>query len=440
MHAKKSKFINDDNVKNMKKRKRDLFAGKVRHNLFFDLQNGISGDMAVAALLSLENNSEDPAGAGKILHAQSEFLKDKLKRIKLGGYSIQCRREKRNGIWGTVFRVDIIDTEKKGRDYHRIKNLIIDSGLDTKEKRLSAAIFETIALAESKVHGIPPETVHFHEIGAVDSIVDIVSFSVLFNKRRVGKSTASPIHLGTGTTETMHGILPVPAPATLEIIKGLPVQGTKTPYELTTPTGASIVKTVVEEFGPLPGCMITNIGLGFGKRQGAGSGLNALRILEYTEISEELYTPSEMIVVIEVTIDDSTPEEIAYLQEDLFSRGALDVFITPVYMKKNRPAFNITVMSEPEKLETIARTILLKSSSFGLRYHYYFRKKLERQIKIIQTELGMMRVKVGLLNGRVVKIVPEYEDCRKAAQKEGLSINRVFEKVRIEAGKQLEEQ
>jgi uncharacterized protein (TIGR00299 family) protein len=391
-------------------------------NLFFDLQNGISGDMAVAALLSL---TEDD---GKYL---MHFIREKLHTFPLTNYDIFSQREKRFGMWGNTFSVRTGEKENKPRDFGQIKDLIVQSGLDKGEKELAVSIFKTLAKAEAKVHGVDVEEVHFHEIGAVDSIVDIVSFAVLYLKLAMTKSFASPIALGHGSTFGLHGPLPLPAPATLEILKGLPVHGTTRSYELTTPTGAAILKNVVSRFGPLPKGTVTGIGLGYGSSNSEGP--NALRVLAFDELMDEAGVFSDTVVVVDMTIDDSTPEEIGFLQEELFRTGALEVYVTPVYMKKNRPGFNITVIAGPERFDPIAETILVKSSSFGLRYNFYSRKYLDRKIKKIDTPYGPIRVKVGMLGDRVVKLSPEYEDCRKTAQKQNLPIQTVFDEAKKRA-------
>jgi uncharacterized protein (TIGR00299 family) protein len=389
--------------------------GKKVSSLYFDLGSGISGDMAVAALLSLDNDLA--------------YLKSRLSLLDIDGWDIECTDELRNGIKGKSFSVFDRKRNQNPKNYRDIKKILSSSGFEDSEKQLALTIFEHIAVAESGVHGIEVDQVHFHEVGALDSIIDIASFSVLW---------ASAISLGTGTIRSRHGILPVPSPATLAIVKGLPVVGTDFPSELTTPTGAAIVKSVVEKFGSLPGCVIKNVGTGFGKRREPG--INALRLIEYDE-SDVSFHPShpsaETVSVIEVTIDDSTPQEIAFLQETLFLQGALDVYVTPVYMKKNRPGFNVSVISRPQDMEGLSNTILTASSSFGLRYQLYNRKILERRIKKINTPYGTIAVKCGYLNGSLIKVVPEYEDCRKAGQKTKTPFREVWINVKIKAEEKL---
>lgn len=394
--------------------------GKTVRNLYFDLQNGISGDMAVAALLSL---------GGSITQ-----LRGRLKSIPLGGYEIEAARERRNGIPGYTFSVHVRSGSQIPRDYRNIRELIEKSGLSESEKKLAGIIFHSIAEAEALIHGTNVEQVHFHEVGAVDSIIDIVSFSILYSSIGAGHCRASEIHLGGGSTESRHGTIPVPAPATVEIVKGLPVRGAGLPFELTTPTGAAIVKSIIGSFGPLPKCLIKKVGLGFGKRK--NQGFNALRVLEYEELPEWEGEPGQPVVVIDVTIDDSTSEEIAYLQERLFTEGVLDVYVTPVFMKKNRPAFNVSVICTPDDFERISELILRESSTFGLRYRFMDRKVLDRKVDPIDTSFGPIRVKVGYLGEVPIKASPEYEDVKKAARSHGVPLRLVFDEVRMRcAGK-----
>jgi len=396
-------------------------------DLYFDQQNGVSGDMAVSALLDLEDNFD--------------ILRKRLALLKLDGFEIDRIHERRNGIPGVRFRVIVDKKERVSRNFEDIDALITKSGLNSSEKDLAIGIFKKIAAAESRIHGVSPEKVHFHEVGAVDSIVDIVGFSILFIKRNVKNCHASPFHLGSGQVASMHGKLPVPAPATLEIIKGLPVSGTDKRYELTTPTGAAILSTVVKRFGPLPLCTIQKTGTGFGLR--SGDGINALRVYEISEDKPACPygTPygAQTVAIIETTIDDSTPEEIAFVQEKLLKEGALDVFITPVIMKKSRPGFNITVISGPSEVSSFNSILFRHSSTFGIRYHYANRDILEREIKKINTDFGEISVKLGYLNDRLIRISPEYEDCAAAARKHHTTLKSVYDRVMETAYRQFDE-
>jgi uncharacterized protein (TIGR00299 family) protein len=393
--------------------------------LYFDLCCGISGDMAVAALLSL---------AGQV-EREGKELSERLRTLPLSGYEIEVKRERRKGLEGTLFTVHTGNRREKPRDYSNIRTLLGGSGLPEDEKMLALAIFETLAQAEASVHGVPQEKVHFHELGAVDSIVDIVCFSILYTKLRAGETHASPVSLGSGITASMHGEIPLPAPATLEILRGLPVRGTVKPFELTTPTGAAILRTVVKQFGPLPPGRIRALGLGFGHRENGS--FNGLRILSFDPSFEQEDADMDRIAVIEVTIDDSTPEEIGFLQEILLSGGAKDAWVAPVQMKKNRPGFNLTVLCDPGELDHFARVLLHHCSSFGLRYSLQDRMCLERRVQEVSTAYGPIAVKIGMLGGAVLKAVPEYEDCRAAALKHGVPLRLVFETARTEAARQL---
>jgi uncharacterized protein (TIGR00299 family) protein len=393
--------------------------------LYFDLQSGISGDMAVAAMLGLGTPIEE--------------LRERLDSLGLSGYRVELGRERRSGILANTFSV--IQTEQgRRRDYGEIRALIAGSGLKGGEKSLATAVFEHLARAESLVHGVPVEEVHFHELGAVDSIVDIVSFAILYEKHGFTGAMSSPFPLGSGLTESMHGTIPVPAPATIEIVKGLPVTGVPghpmagtqgfpatgadAAHELTTPTGAAIVKTVADRFGPLPPCVIREVSMGYGKRRTRE--FNALRLFVIDEAMAGPTCAEHTVAVIEVTIDDSTPEEIGFLTEELFAVGALDAYVTPVYMKKNRPAFNVTIVCAVDTFEPCARAVLERSSSLGFRYQYYNRRTLERKVVKVETRFGPISVKVGMLGGRTVKAAPEFEDCRAAARASGAPLREVY--------------
>jgi uncharacterized protein (TIGR00299 family) protein len=397
-------------------------------SLYLDLQNGISGDMAVAALLSLAGDTE----------AEKEklgMLEEKLSTLPLSGFSIESSRDQRNGIWGNLFTVTVDQHKQKSRDFKAIKNLITESALNEDEKELSLKLFEVIAEAEAKVHGTSTENVNFHEIGGIDSIVDIVSFSVLYLDLAPSCTAASTPPLGSGITESMHGIIPVPAPATLEILTGLPVRGSGREEELVTPTGASIIKCTVSRFGSMPESIIQRIGYGFGHRSSTLP--NVLRVLELDEKKIRNGYETGTVYLIEATIDDSTPEEMGFLQETLFKEGALDVWTSPVYMKKNRPGFNICVISAPEAFGRLSDCMLRTSSSFGLRYSIHERLCLKRLIKKVHTAFGDIGVKVGMIGQDMVKASPEYADCRRAARKHNVSLQVVFDAARREASRLL---
>jgi len=384
-------------------------------SLYFEQTNGISGDMAVAALLNIDNNFE--------------YLKKRLALLKLRGFSVEYQTEQRNGITGGRFIVHSSNVAHTTRTFKNIASLIEASSLTKEEKQLSMRIFQRIAEAESAVHNLPVEEVHFHEVGAIDSIIDIVSFAILFTAKHIDKCFASWFHLGIGETKSLHGTIPIPAPATLELVKNLPVRGTNKHHELTTPTGAGIITTIANQFGVLPPSRIVKFGLGFGSRK--EDGINGLRVFEIQLLPGEVIhsTAETLIAVIETTIDDSTPEEIAHLHQQLFDSGARDVFITPILMKKGRPGFNISALVEPQSVDSIKEILLNQSSTFGIRFYYAQREVLNRRIEQIDTDYGTVGVKVGLKANKILKLVPEYEDCARIARITGKPLRKVYEMV-----------
>lgn len=378
-------------------------------NLYLDLHSGASGDMLVACLLGFDDDID--------------YLNKRLESIGVKNYRIKYYKEERHGIIGNRFEV-ITEEEPHHRTYRDIISLIENSSLSNEEKELSKNIFRIIGEAEAKIHGVELDEVHFHEIGLIDSIIDIIGFSILINKFRFKRVYCSPVPLGSGTGNSLHGRIPLPSPATVEILKGVPVYGMNIRNELTTPTGAGIIKAIVDDFGPLPPSVIHRISCSFGKRQTPEP--NLLRgyiIEEYSSISIQ---PEETVAQIECTIDDSTPEEMGYLQKKLFDEGALDVYFVPVLMKKNRPGWNIAVISNPESCEKIADLLLSESTSFGIRFSILPRKTIPRKTIKVNTELGEINVKIGFVPNKTVKISPEYEDCKRIAGKTGLPLREVM--------------
>jgi len=393
--------------------------------LYLDLQSGISGDMAAGALLGLLADRESTT-----LEEQVNRLRRRLDLVDLGEYRLDCRTEERGGLRGVCFLVRADPSPP--RSWSDIRLLLEGSRLEQGEKRVALEIFQGIAEAESRVHGVDPERVHFHEIGAVDSLVDVAGFAVLYHLAGAPPVLASPPALGSGTATSMHGVIPVPVPAVVELLRGVPVRGTGGEGELVTPTGAGILRAVARWYGPLPPAVIEHLGQSFGTRRPADRP-NLLRVFSCARSPGEDTPPEDWVVVAEADIDDSTPEEVAYLQEELFRAGALDVFVAPVYMKKNRPAFHVTAVAAEGSFERVARTFLVESSTFGIRYTRCLRRRLDRKLHTVRTAFGDIRVKTGLYRGRAVKRVPEYEDCRDAARKAGVPFSLVYERARAAA-------
>ena len=372
---------------------------------------GISGDMFLAALIDL---GVDP-----------EMILKELRKLPVDRIDVEIKKVLRHSITATTFKVRLAEAHHH-RTFRDIKKIIDESRLSQKVKSLSISIFELIAKAEGKIHGIKPIDVHFHEIGAMDSIIDIVGAAVAVDSLKVKRVVSSPIALGTGWAKTMHGTIPVPAPATLEILKGVPMAASTAPFELTTPTGAAIVKTLASSFGPMPSMTIEKTGYGAGKKDFKESA-NLLRAVIGTASGAIEAQNLEKLTVLETNIDDMSPQVAGYLLEKLLNSGATDAFYAPVYMKKGRPGVLLTVLTNRENKDSLLGIIFAESTTIGVRAHEVERHCLERVSKKVRTPYGPVSVKVALRDGRAVNIQPEFEDCRTIAEKKGVPLKEVME-------------
>ncbi len=379
---------------------------------------GISGDMCMAALIDMG--------------VDFKMVLKELKKLKADNIDVAIRKEARHSITGTTFRVRIKESHHH-RTFKDIKKLISESKLAKDVKDLSISIFKEIAIAEGKVHGIKPEEVHFHEVGAMDSIIDIVGASIAIRSLKVDKIISSPIPLGSGWADTMHGRIPIPAPATVEILKGAPIVSTNIPFELTTPTGAAIIKTVADGFGPLPDMVIEKTGYGAGKKDFRESA-NVLRVMLGEAKDARAHMGPAGLLVMETNIDDMSPQTAGYLMERLFEAGALDVFFTPVQMKKSRPGVLLTVLTGEDMKESLLDIIFEESTSIGVRTYPVERECLERRIVKAKTPYGVVRVKVSLRGGKIVNSQPEYEDCRELARKKKVPLKKIIEAAKAASG------
>lgn len=323
------------------------------------------------------------------------------------------------------------------RDYAEIRSLIGGSHLDPWVRERALAVFHRIAVAEGKVHGVAPERVHFHEVGALDSIVDIVGGCIGLDL--LGRPTvlAGPVVEGTGFVRCAHGRMPLPAPATLEIFaaRGVAVMQCEEPHELVTPTGAALLAEFAESFGPLPGFVARQVGYGLGTRDNR-TRPNVLRAILGEPTSPESFAgvghdwETDAVEVLETNIDDGNPEVLGHLMDRLLAAGALDVFLTPVHMKKNRPGTLLTVLCQEESADTLTATILEETTAFGVRRSTAFRKKLRREFQTVATPFGEVTVKLGWLDGRRLQVSPEFESCRVAAATAGVPLKTVYEAAR----------
>jgi uncharacterized protein (TIGR00299 family) protein len=397
--------------------------------LYYDCFAGISGDMNLGAMIEL---GVDP-----------EFLKQELARLPVHGYELRVEKDLRKGISGTRVEV-VIDEQHRLPDHHshahnngdhhhhhhnsfgEIKEMIGSSALSDNVKDLSIAIFMKVAEAEAKVHNKPVDAIHFHEVGAVDSIVDIVGAAICLNKLAPDRIQCSTVELGGGSVRCTHGIYPVPAPATSEIIKNMPVRKGTVEYEATTPTGAAILAAFVDEFTDKFDFSITKTGYGIGNKD---AGIpNVLRVFlgETTKDNDTETVPS---YIIECNIDDMNPEFYDYIIDSLFSAGAKDVYITPIIMKKSRPAVKLSILCTPDAENGINEVLFRETSTIGIRKYSIDKTMLERKIEQITTRFGDVRVKSAFYRGVCIKSKPEYDDCLKIAREKGIPISQVYSEV-----------
>jgi pyridinium-3,5-bisthiocarboxylic acid mononucleotide nickel chelatase len=437
--------------------------------LYFDCFSGISGDMSLAALLDLGIDEQ-------------EFRRE-LEKLHLEGYELRISRKVKNGITGTDVDVRLLETDEHhhhdGHGHHHehkhdhklehehehvhehehehkhehvheqeghhhqehhhqehqhsqtarnlrdIEELIDASLLTQKVKDFSKKVFREIARAEAKVHNKEIHEVHFHEVGAVDSIVDIVGVSIRLDLLGIDRVFSSVLHDGCGFIKCQHGTIPVPVPAVMEMLAGSKVRliQENIPTELVTPTGMGLIKSLTEDFGSMPAMLVDRIGYGMGKRETGG--FNALRVVVGTSFEEN---GNDEIAVLETNIDDMSPELLGYTMESLLENGALDVFHTSVYMKKNRPAVMLTVLTRMADEQKLADILIKETSTLGIRRSTSKRYCMDREIIKVDTGYGEARVKIATREG-VRKFSPEYEDCREIAKRTGLAIRDVYQRV-----------
>ncbi|MBN1917079.1 MAG: nickel pincer cofactor biosynthesis protein LarC [Verrucomicrobia bacterium] len=375
----------------------------------FDCFSGISGDMVLGAFVD--------AGL------PASTLRRELKKLPLAGYTIGVEKVSRNHMSGTQVRIRVAKSAKQPhRHLGHIVELINGSGLLERVKADATGIFTRLGEAEAAVHGVSIEKVHFHEVGAVDSILDIVGAAVAIEQLGIERVTSSPLALGSGTVKIAHGEIPVPVPATMKLLQGVPVYQSGIMQEMVTPTGAAIVTHYASSFAGVPAMTVRSVGYGAGTRTIEGRP-NLLRVVigdaEETALAEAMD-------VIETNIDDMTPELLGAAFERLFEAGALDAYITPLVMKKNRPGHLVTVLCDPAKTAALIELMLTETTTFGVRTYHTQKHCLARESKTVKTAYGPVDVKVGLLGGRPVKAAPEYESCRKAAKAKSIPLRTVF--------------
>src|SRR5665213_360919 len=439
--------------------------------LYLDLFSGIAGDMFIAALLDLG--------------VDAQKLERELKKIKLDGWHLHIARGQKSAIAGVKFDVHLAPAHDHEhmhahghhhhehehphdhdhdhahddqRNFSEIKQLISRSKLSAWVKQKSIAVFQRIAVAEGKIHGLPPNEVHFHEVGAADSIVDIVGAAIALEMLGKPRVFASPVIEGTGWIDCAHGRFPVPAPATLAIlgVRGIGITQCEEPHELVTPTGAALLAEFVESFGAMENLVAEKIGFGLGTRDNQ-TRPNVLRAVLGTQskvqspkskvgsaespstINYQLSTnwdwETERIAVLETNLDDCTGEVLGHFVETALAAGALDVFHTPIQMKKNRPGVLLTVLCAETDADKFSELMLRETTAFGVRKTIAERRKLRREFAEVKTAFGKVTVKIGRLGGKVVQAAPEFESARKLAAKAGVPVKQIYEAVAAVCGR-----
>lgn len=375
---------------------------------YFDAFSGISGDMTIAAFLN--------AGLD-----ENEFLTE-LSKLKLSGFEIEIKKVIRNGITATKFDVIVKEKQKEHRHLSDIFEIIDASDLSEFVKQTSKKIFTNIAQAEAKIHNTTVEEVHFHEVGAIDSIIDIVGTAICIEKFKIEKIFASKIPLGSGSfTQTQHGKMPIPSPATLELLKNFPVTLTDIPFELTTPTGASIIATLAEYGLEKETIKINSVGYGAGNFD-IPNQPDLLRII-IGEIPQKFN--EEKLLLVETNIDDMNPEIYPYVIEKLLHFGANDAYLVPVIMKKGRPGILLSTLVNETKLDDILKVIFTQTTTLGVRILEIRRKKLKREQKEIDTPFGKVKFKIAIIENSE-RLVPEFEECKRIAEEKNIPLIQVY--------------
>ena len=389
--------------------------------LYFDCFAGASGDMILGALIA--------AGV------EPEALKQQLSLLGVSGYSIEFEAVDRAGISATHARVQT-PHEHAHRHLRDILKIISDSRLSGNIKDRAAKIFTRLAEAEARVHNEPVEQVHFHEVGAVDAIIDVVGAAIGFELLGIERFVASALHVGSGTVEMDHGRYPVPPPAVAELLKGVPFYSTDIVGELVTPTGAAIITTVCSAYGPIPQMNLERAGYGAGTRE-YKKFPNALRVLvgeqelsSATKPLASLGSSDERLWMIETNMDDISPQILGHVMDRAFDLGALDCYFTSVQMKKNRPGVLLSILCREEQRAGLNELLFSETTTLGIRAYEVERRALERRIVTVETQYGPIDVKVAQLNGHIVKEMPEYEQCRQAAREANVPLRIVEEAAR----------
>jgi uncharacterized protein (TIGR00299 family) protein len=377
---------------------------------YFDCFSGISGDMTLGALVD--------AGCS------ADLLRAELESLQVPGWTLTAEKVWKNGMAATRLRVQTED-QQKHRSLANILEILNNSRLAPPVQERASRIFRKLGEAEAYVHNAPLEKVHFHEVGAVDAIVDIVGSCIGFHALGIERFACSPLNVGGGTAKMAHGVLPVPAPATARLLQGAPTFSNGVQHELVTPTGAAIVATLCDSFGPQPPMTVSAIGYGAGTTDLEGQP-NVVRIMIGKSSDKKSAAGDEEITIIEANLDDMNPQIYGYVLEKALLAGALDVYTTALQMKKNRPGTLLTILCRPEDTEALMSLIFAETTTFGVRSHRAQRRALAREWVNVSTSYGSVRIKLSRSNGHILHVTPEYDDCRKLAVEKQVPLQQVI--------------
>jgi len=375
---------------------------------YLDCFSGVSGDMLVGSLLDAGLPFEELEGI--------------ISGLNLDGYTISAKKEGRNNIFGTRFHVSLKEKHQKARHLKDIKDIITSGDIPLAVVEKCISIFEKLAITEGKIHHISPDELHFHEVGAVDSIIDIVGSVVGIYLLGIEKLFVSRMPVGKGIITSAHGKIPLPSPATIALLEGVPIYDSGQEVEMITPTGAALITSLCSSFGPMPSMIVERVGYGVGSRTLADKP-NLLRILIGNDIDKQR---SETVVVLESNLDDMSPELLGYLMDRLFDAGAKDVTFSHIQMKKNRPGIQLQVIGQPEDKDRLSSIIFKESTTLGIRFNYSQRSILTRGELMVESPWGKMRVKKIVNQGGKTTLLPEYEECRRVAKANNLALRDVY--------------
>ncbi len=381
------------------------------HIAYFDCFSGISGDMTLGALLACGIDADE--------------FRAELTKLRLSGWELDIEKTSKNGIGATDVTVRVTEKQSHGRHLHDIKEILAASDLPGSVRIRAAAVFRRLAEAEAEIHQTTIDRIHFHEVGAIDAIVDIVGASIALEMLGGEAIHCSPLPMARGFVDCEHGTIPLPAPAVLELTRGKPVYGVDLEGELVTPTGAAIVTALADHFGPMPSMTVKAAGYGAGKKT-FGDRPNLLRVV-IGESADQDFMSAPEITVVETNIDDLSPQFYEPVSERLFAAGALDVYLTPIQMKKGRPGTLLTVLCQPLLSDTMADILFHETSTIGVRFTTMKRLCLHRELLTVETEFGPIRIKTAQRNGAILTASPEFEDVLAASKKHDAPVKTVHQ-------------